>query len=163
MIATLHTPCGRLFLYGDASKVVRISWSHLAGRNHAGCLDWAVKDLYNYFQGKTRIFTGGLDFWEGSVAWIRSGDTRPPRNRLQEVLYLMSMIPYGTTVTYGDLARSIGGTRYSRFVGQVCRLNPLPVIIPCHRVVARDSIGGYSYGIKKKRCLLELEGYRKYV
>ena len=66
-------------------------------------------------------------------------------------------VPYGETVTYGELARLCGHPRAARAVGTAMRLNPLPIIIPCHRVVASGGPGGYSYGLDMKRFLLELE------
>ncbi len=165
MIATLATPCGNIYISGrNGSEVERISWIPLEGKDHAGNLDWALEDLHKYFSGKSQVFTGVVDFRENGVVWTNSDNACPPRNRLQQILFLISRIPYGNTVTYGELAYSVGGIHYSRFVGQVCRLNPLPVVIPCHRVVARNSLGGYAYGIKKKICLLEIEGITiKYV
>ena len=71
----------------------------------------------------------------------------------------MCRIPYGTTVTYGQLAHDIGSV--ARAVGQACGANPIPIIIPCHRVMAGDNrLGGYSGegGVETKVALLRLEG-----
>mgnify|MGYP002266848858 CR=1 FL=1 len=66
-------------------------------------------------------------------------------------------IPYGTTITYSELADRIGSSGGARAVGQALSKNPYPIIIPCHRVVARSGIGGYSGGVELKKRLLEIE------
>ncbi len=70
----------------------------------------------------------------------------------------LAAIPYGATMTYGALARSVGGV--ARAVGQACGSNPLPIVIPCHRVLAADGSGGFSApgGVDTKYKLLALEG-----
>jgi methylated-DNA-[protein]-cysteine S-methyltransferase len=70
----------------------------------------------------------------------------------------MASIPYGRTKTYGDIARELGNRSLARAVGRICASNPLPVVIPCHRVIAQRALGGYSGGLDKKRFLLGLEG-----
>jgi methylated-DNA-[protein]-cysteine S-methyltransferase len=68
-------------------------------------------------------------------------------------------IPYGETVTYGELAALAGHPNAQRAVGSVCAVNRFPLIVPCHRVVAADGLGSYgSLGLEYKRRLLELEG-----
>ncbi|MFA5111591.1 MAG: methylated-DNA--[protein]-cysteine S-methyltransferase [Desulfobaccales bacterium] len=68
-------------------------------------------------------------------------------------------IPRGKTISYGELARRVGNPRGSRAVGQANGTNPLPLIIPCHRVIAADGgLGGYSSGLDRKRWLLKHEG-----
>ncbi|MBU0492552.1 MAG: methylated-DNA--[protein]-cysteine S-methyltransferase [Chloroflexi bacterium] len=78
----------------------------------------------------------------------------------QGVLLTARRIPVGTVWTYGQVARAIGNPRASRAVGQALGRNPVPIIVPCHRVVANDmSLGGYSGGgLTSKRLLLHLEG-----
>ena len=70
---------------------------------------------------------------------------------------LCEVAPYGTTVTYGELGARAGGVD-PREVGVMMATNPLPLVVPCHRVVASDSLGGYGGGLDLKRQLLELEG-----
>ncbi len=71
-------------------------------------------------------------------------------------------IPWGETITYQELAHRIGRPDAVRAVGQACGANPLPVVIPCHRVVSSDgSLGGYSSGLEHKRWLLNHEGAAK--
>jgi methylated-DNA-[protein]-cysteine S-methyltransferase len=68
-------------------------------------------------------------------------------------------IPKGQAISYGELARRVGNPKASRAVGQANGENPLPIIIPCHRVIAADgSLGGYSSGLERKRWLLRHEG-----
>jgi methylated-DNA-[protein]-cysteine S-methyltransferase len=69
-------------------------------------------------------------------------------------------IPWGQTISYKELARRVGNPRASRAVGQANAVNPIPLIIPCHRVIAADgSLGGYSSGLEHKRWLLRHEGF----
>ena len=75
----------------------------------------------------------------------------------QDVLNETRKIPYGTTITYSELADRIGSSGGARAVGQALSKNPYPIVIPCHRVVARSGIGGYSGGVKLKKKLLNLE------
>lgn len=65
-------------------------------------------------------------------------------------------VPYGQTITYGELARRIG-CRSAQAVGQALNRNPIAIIVPCHRVVAASGLGGYAYGLEIKRKLLNLE------
>lgn len=78
-----------------------------------------------------------------------------PDGGLGHVLRKMNEIPYGETRTYGELAEELGTSAIS--AGGYCSDNPLPLIIPCHRVVGKDDIGGYQAGKEVKRKLLELE------
>lgn len=69
----------------------------------------------------------------------------------------MSKIPWGHAMTYQELAAKAGSPKASRAVGQACAKNPLPLIVPCHRVLASDNPGGYAYGPEWKAMLLALE------
>ncbi len=76
----------------------------------------------------------------------------------QRVWHALQQIPYGTTRTYGEIAAAIGNPRASRAVGMACNKNPLPFIVPCHRVVgANGKLTGFAYGTDAKLWLLELE------
>ena len=133
--------------------------------NEAGCTDRslqgiAVKSAENhvkaarvaiegYLAGTTRTFALSLDF--GSQ----------PRFR-QKVLNLLQRIPYGRVRSYGWIARKLGNPSAMRAVGGACGANPVPLLVPCHRVVAADgSLGGFSGGLKIKKRLLRLEGLGK--
>lgn len=69
----------------------------------------------------------------------------------------LEAIPYGEVVTYGDLARQAGGIGASQAVGLACGTNPIPLIIPCHRVLAKNGLGGFGGGLPMKKQLLRLE------
>jgi O-6-methylguanine DNA methyltransferase len=69
----------------------------------------------------------------------------------------MLKINYGSTKSYSQIASEIGNSKATRAVGTACGKNPLPIIIPCHRVLAKNSIGGFSSGLVMKRFLLKLE------
>ncbi|MBU0728821.1 MAG: MGMT family protein [Proteobacteria bacterium] len=75
----------------------------------------------------------------------------------KKVWELISTIPHGETLSYGELAEKLGGKSYARAVGNACNTNPVALIIPCHRVVGRNGIGGFAGGISIKQKLLELE------
>ena len=103
------------------------------------------RQLESYFEGSRHLFDIDLDL-------------RGPHFFLK-VWRALLRINYGSTVTYGGLALRVGGS--ARAVGSACASNPVPVIIPCHRVVGRDgSLRGYGGGVGVKRFLLELEGAR---
>lgn len=74
-----------------------------------------------------------------------------------KVFKAMQAIPFGETKTYGEIAKAIGKPRAIRAVGTACGRNPLPILIPCHRVIGSNGMGGYSGGIRKKQWLLEHE------
>ena len=102
------------------------------------------RQLGEYLEGERRVFSVPLDLdLTGSFAG--------------RVLAFVREIPYGRTVTYGEVARAVGCPGGARAVGGAMGRNPLPILIPCHRVVAADGPGGFSGGISKLR-LLELEG-----
>ena len=110
----------------------------------------ASRELAEYFAGERRAFEVPLDL----SGW-------PPFTR--KILEELCKVPYGETLTYGELAARAGSPRAARAVGQAMAANPLPIIIPCHRVLASNgTLGGYSgrEGVKTKARLLELEGVR---
>ena len=110
-------------------------------------LNQAASQLSEYFAGMRREFTLPL----------RLPDWRPFS---LQVLEHLRAVPYGATITYGEMAAQAGSPRAARAVGQVMAANPLPILIPCHRVLAAgDRIGGYSGGggLVTKKWLLDLE------
>jgi methylated-DNA-[protein]-cysteine S-methyltransferase len=107
----------------------------------------AVRQLRAYFAGERHDFDLPLD-WS-----LISGFNR------QVLRELASGVPYGTVVGYGDLARRVGQPGGGQAVGAAMGANPLPVVVPCHRVVESDGgIGGFGGGVETKRKLLALEG-----
>lgn len=108
-------------------------------------LDRTRRQLEQYFAGRRRSFDVPLD--------LRGTDFQLAAWRA------MTRIPYGTTISYADQARSIGKPTAFRAVGSANGRNPVPIIVPCHRVLASDgTLGGYSLGLSMKRRLLSLEG-----
>ncbi|MEW5351394.1 methylated-DNA--[protein]-cysteine S-methyltransferase [Streptomyces sp. 16-176A] len=107
----------------------------------------AIRQLKAYFAGERRDFALPLD-WS-----LISGFNR------QVLRELASGVPYGTVVGYGDLARRVGQPQAAQAVGVAMGANPLPLVVPCHRVVESDGgIGGFGGGLETKRTLLALEG-----
>ncbi|GHE87841.1 methylated-DNA--protein-cysteine methyltransferase [Streptomyces spiralis] len=107
----------------------------------------AIRQLETYFAGERRDFELPLD-WS-----LISGFNR------QVLRELASGVPYGTVVGYGDLAKRVGQPGAAQAVGVAMGANPLPVVVPCHRVVESDGgIGGFGGGLETKRALLALEG-----
>jgi O-6-methylguanine DNA methyltransferase len=77
----------------------------------------------------------------------------------QSVWQVMLKIPKGKALSYGDVARRIGNPRAARAVGMACGANPVAYLVPCHRVVAANGIGGFGSGLEIKKKLLKTEGY----
>lgn len=103
----------------------------------------AAKELFEYFDGRRRTFGVRLDL-------RKSGFTK-------EVLAAVKKIGYGKTRTYGEIATALGKPGAARAVGAANGANPIPIIIPCHRVVAANGLGGYGGGLPMKRKLLNHE------
>jgi O-6-methylguanine DNA methyltransferase len=107
-----------------------------------------AEQIKRYLTGERTAFDAPVDL-SGLTAFQR------------QVLQAVSRVPHGTVVSYAELARRIGRPRAARAVGQALGRNPVPLVIPCHRVLASDgSMGGYSGrgGVRTKRALLKLEG-----
>jgi len=106
----------------------------------------AARQIKEYLYGQRQQCTVPVD-WEPISGFARL------------ILKACAQIPYGETVSYSELARWAGKEGAARAVGQALAANPVPILVPCHRVVcADDSIGGFSGGVEIKRRLLELEG-----
>jgi methylated-DNA-[protein]-cysteine S-methyltransferase len=109
-------------------------------------IDAARRELEEYFEGTRREFDLPLD-----VALVADF------NRL--VLRELARVPYGEVVTYGELAARSARPRAARAVGMVMNRNPLPIVLPCHRVIgANGKLTGYAGGLERKETLLRLEG-----
>ena len=103
-----------------------------------------------------RYFAGRLDRFELPIDWQLSHGFHLRARRG------MVAIPYGETRTYTELARGAGNERAVRAAGSACAGNPIPLVVPCHRVLRSDgSLGGYAGGLSMKESLLELEGARE--
>lgn len=104
----------------------------------------------------SRYFAGELREFDLSVDWRLMSEAQ---RRVLGTLY--STVPYGKVVTYGELATRSGTGIPPRGIGSIMGSNPIPIVVPCHRVVAGDGLGGFSggTGVESKRRLLTLEGY----
>jgi methylated-DNA-[protein]-cysteine S-methyltransferase len=142
-LLSLHTPVGDLSVAEDDGALVSIEWGWGRDQDETALLLRARAQLHAYFDGELTAFDLPLAP-EGS-------DYR------QRVWRALLAIPYGATRSYRDIARDAGGS--PRSVGGANGANPIPIIIPCHRVVATNGIGGYSGGdgLPTKLALLALE------
>jgi methylated-DNA-[protein]-cysteine S-methyltransferase len=110
-------------------------------------LDRCRYELAAYATGRLRVFTVPVD-----LAGL------PPFTRA--VLTKLRAVPWGTTITYGALASCVGKPGAGRAVGQALNRNPVPIVIPCHRVLAAHGPGGFALGVEMKNRLLALEGVK---
>ena len=147
----LDTPIGRLVLECDGDVLIGLRLPN--DRRHSRrrdvddvppVLKEAASQLEEYFAGERIEFDLPMEL--DGTAFQR------------EVWAELTRIPYGETISYGELARRVGRPNGPRAVGQANGRNPIPVIVPCHRVLASNGIGGYGGGLRVKRALLELEG-----
>jgi len=157
---TLDTPLGSLLLASTPLGVVRVAFpneghdqvlSELAEKvsprilRAPARLDSATREIEEYFAHGRQRFDLPLDF-------------RLTRGFRRSVLDHLREIAYGTTASYATIAAAAGSPKAVRAVGSACATNPLPVIVPCHRVVRSDgTLGGYAGGLDAKRALLALE------
>jgi methylated-DNA-[protein]-cysteine S-methyltransferase len=157
---TMDSPVGTLLLAATDEGLVRVAFDRedhdavlvsLAEKVSPrimlapGRLDRAARELDEYFTGGRRAFDLPLDFR------LSSGFRR-------SVLAHLPEIGYGHTESYAQVAAAAGSPRAVRAVGSACATNPLPLVVPCHRVVRSDgSFGGYRGGPEAKRLLLSLE------
>jgi methylated-DNA-[protein]-cysteine S-methyltransferase len=112
----------------------------------AATVDTARRQLDEYFDGRRDSFELDVDL-RGAAPFAR------------QVLDALALVPYGQTTTYGSLAGRVGAPRAARAVGTVMNRNPIPIVLPCHRVVgANGSLTGYGGGLDVKEKLLRLEG-----
>ena len=157
---TLDTPVGRLLVAATPAGVVRLAFetedadsvlSELAAQVSPrvllapGRLDPVASELEEYFEGRRHAFDVPVDL-------------RLARGFRRAVLERLTQVPYAGTVSYAELAARAGSPRAVRAVGTACALNPVPLVVPCHRVVRSDGApGGYRGGPDVKRRLLAME------
>jgi methylated-DNA-[protein]-cysteine S-methyltransferase len=140
---SLHTPIGPLTVSEEDGAVVSLDWGWGRDQTETETLRRARDELQAYFDGELDRFSLPLN---------------PPGSEYRRrVWQALREIPYGATRSYAEIARVAGGA--PRSVGQANAANPIPIIIPCHRVLASNGIGGYSggEGLDTKRYLLALE------
>lgn len=130
--AVIQTPVGPVGLEAEGGKVtgVRFARGEHSAPPAGGVLDEAAGQLEEYFRGDRREFRLPLRRPAGATAF---------QNRVWDALLA---IPFGETRTYGQLARELGTG--ARAIGGACARNALPIVIPCHRVVGRSGLGGFS-------------------
>ena len=148
----LDSPIGRLFLAGNEEGLKLISFPN-EKKTYGPEADWeekaealseAARQLDDYFEGKRKQFDLKL-----------SPAVTPFQGR---VLQALQEVPYGETVTYGELARRIGQPNAARAVGMANARNPIPIVIPCHRVIGKSGkLTGFGGGLDIKQRLLDLE------
>jgi methylated-DNA-[protein]-cysteine S-methyltransferase len=143
------SPLGPLRLLSNGRALVRIEFPEQHGEDGVACLDAVLaqtaRELKEYFSGSRRSFDVPL----------AAGGT-PFQHRVWEAL---RAIPYGELRSYRDIADSLGNRQAVRAVGAANGRNPIPVIVPCHRVVGSNGrLTGFAGGLAAKRTLLELEG-----
>lgn len=160
----LDSPIGSLLLAATPEGLVKVA---LRGENHSDVLDelatkvsprilraprrlqGVARQLDEYFAGRRHSFELDLDM-------------RLVRGFRRTVLGHLLEIPYGQTESYAEVAAAVGNPKAVRAAGTACATNPLPLVIPCHRVVRSDgNIGNYGGGSDAKRLLLDLEGERR--
>jgi methylated-DNA-[protein]-cysteine S-methyltransferase len=147
----LQSPIGTLYLVFRSSALINISFEKplaVIPKQTKGSAA-AKKELSEYFEQGRRDFSFKTAFIEGTEFE-------------QAVWAALKEIPYGETRTYKWIADKIGKPHASRAVGNALGKNPIPLALPCHRVIESDgSIGGYTPGVAIKRRLLEIEYYRR--
>ncbi len=151
--AIVSTPIGRLLLAGDSECLYQVLFESQIADDHPELIDppksgpvaRAAEQLDAYFRGELEEFDLPLS---------------PRGTEFQcKVWNELQRIPYGATVNYGELAKRINSPKAVRAVGAANGRNPIPVVIPCHRVIGSDgSLTGFGGGLKIKQLLLELEG-----
>jgi len=149
---TFPSPVGLLLLAGDAHALRLVSFES-SKRSTPPQPEWkedrsvfreVIRQLQSYFRGELKEFDLPLSL-EGTKFQLRVW------NALRE-------IPYGETISYAQLARRIGDSKSVRAVGSANGSNPIPIIVPCHRVIGSDgSLTGFGGGLSTKRKLLDLE------
>lgn len=147
----VKSPFGFLTLTQAGDHLAAIDWEHddLGGATSTPLLKEAGSQLTAYFEGRLKEFELPL---------------RPGGDSFQQaVCTAMLEIPYGETTTYGAIAEKLD--TFGQPVGNACGLNTIPIIIPCHRVLAANGIGGYSGdgGVERKIELLKMEGGYPYL
>ena len=151
---TLFVPFGpgQLRVCATADMVQRVEFTYRSGVSSAACcaspnasLRRAVEQLEEYRDGSRRAFDVPFTFSDRATSFQKA------------VWEQLLPIPYGALLTYGDIAKRLGTS--PRAVGGALRANPLPILVPCHRIVAKESLGGFggTRHLRFKTFLLELE------
>jgi methylated-DNA-[protein]-cysteine S-methyltransferase len=145
----ISSPLGKIRIEGSEKGITSLSFWE---KDTAGelteipeCLQECVSQLNEYFDGSRKEFDLKLDFGDAPAFH-------------QEVWKMVRLIPYGRTRSYADIAEVIDHPLAFRAVGHANGMNPIPIIVPCHRVIGKDgNLTGYAYGLEMKRWLLSHE------
>jgi len=160
--ASVDSPLGPLVVAGTPKGLVRVSYSEFRGEDEVleelarrvsprvlkapAKLDPVRRELDEYFEGRRQRFESAID-WSHLAGFTR------------DVLRATAAIPFGEVSTYAGVADAAGSPRAVRAAGNALGANPMPVIVPCHRVLRTGGmLGGYTGGIERKEFLLRLEG-----
>lgn len=151
---TVPSPVGTITVTSNGDAIVRVAWRAGSPTDDVPAdpvLSDALRQVRAYFDGTLRRFELPLDL--GGISPVAGSVLRT----------LETTVEHGSSTTYGELARTSGTGVPARVVGGIMATNPLPLLIPCHRVLASDGLGGYSgglrgQGVETKRWLLEFEG-----
>jgi methylated-DNA-[protein]-cysteine S-methyltransferase len=140
--AGMDSPLGPISVEAVAGVITALHWRPGPAPD-TPLLAEAIAQLTAYFDRRLTRFDLPLDYGTGFSEQVRRA---------------MAAIPYGDTRTYGDLARQIAVP--AQAIGQACGANPIPILIPCHRILAASGLGGFSAkgGVESKVFLLKLEG-----
>lgn len=138
------SPAGNLLITADGKHIKSIRPCIKEEERPSPLTDKAAKQLSEYFEGARKSFSLPLS---------------PDGTAFQKRVWAqIQSIPYGETVSYGEIAEAVGGKGCARAVGNAANKNPVIIVIPCHRVVgANGKLTGYNYGTEMKRFLLETE------
>ncbi|MCB0405801.1 MAG: methylated-DNA--[protein]-cysteine S-methyltransferase [Bdellovibrionales bacterium] len=143
----LQTPIGKISVYASEEGVREIRFHNHKKEVLTSLHQEALAQLEEYFRGRRQVFELPLSI-KGTDFQVRVWDC-------------LRGLGFGETTNYGSIAHSVGSPRASRAVGNAVGRNPLPIVIPCHRVLhAGGGIGGFSGGLSKKRWLLNHETFR---
>ncbi|MDF5754067.1 methylated-DNA--[protein]-cysteine S-methyltransferase [Spongiactinospora sp. TRM90649] len=160
----VETPLGKIAVAVTDAGLATVVWGDTPGRRESvarrlglavaegdpdGRTEGVLAELSAYFAGDLRAFSVPVD-WR-LLSPVQRGVLGTLHGR----------VPYGKAVTYGELAAMSGTGVPARAIGSIMGANPIPIVVPCHRVVAGDGLGGFSggTGVEDKRWLLTLEGY----
>ncbi len=143
---SMNSPLGPLTLFEEDGAIVALEWGRADDAEPTPLLEETQAQLNAYFDGTRKEFNLPL---------------RPAGSTFQRAVWdQLARIPFGRAKSYGDIAKTLSSA--SRAIGGACGKNPIPIIIPCHRVVGKDGkLTGYSGGdgVRSKKALLDLEGY----
>jgi len=159
---SVDSPLGPLVVAATQKGLVRVSYTEFRGEDEVleeiarrvsprvleapARLDGVRRELDEYFEGRRERFETPVD-WSHLAGFTR------------EVLRATAAIPFGVVSTYGTVAARAGNPRAARATGRALGANPIPIVVPCHRVLRTGGkLGGYTGGIERKEFLLRLEG-----